>query len=66
MTRRVPDRKEDGLVLLTCLGKSRFTPGVPVDRVVGVLKQVRTFLVRQMVHVFALGGGTLIVKDQAI
>ena len=42
VTGRVADREEDRLVFPTCLLEGGITPGVPVHRVVLVLKKIRT------------------------
>ena len=46
---RVANGKQDRLVLRARQGQRRVAPGVPVDRVVGVLQQVRTALGSQAV-----------------
>src|SRR5690606_10341136 len=47
---RVADREKDRLVLLARLAQRLFAPGVPIDRVVGMLQQVGARLVRQSVR----------------
>ena len=54
VARRVADRQQDRLVLGRGPGQRLLAPRVPVDRVVGVLAQVRAGLVREAVH--AVGG----------
>ena len=43
MAGRVTDRKKDGLVLGASLGEGVLAPRIPVDRVLGVLEEVRRF-----------------------
>ncbi len=50
VARRVADREQDRLVLLARSGARLLTPRVPVDRVVGVLEEVRARLLREAVH----------------
>ena len=50
VARRVPDRQQDRLVLGAGPGERLLAPRVPVDRVVGVLAQVRAGLVGESVH----------------
>src|SRR5205823_10662823 len=47
---RVADREQDRLVLFTRARERLLAPGVPVDRVVSVLEQVRARLARQAIH----------------
>src|SRR5690606_32501606 len=44
---RIPYRQQYRLAALPRQGESLFAPGIPVDRVRGVLQQVRTRLLRQ-------------------
>jgi hypothetical protein len=46
----IADGEEDRLVLLPGAGESFLSPGVPVDRVVGVLEEVRARLAGQAVR----------------
>ena len=48
----VADREQDRPVLVPRAGERLLAPGVPVDRVLGVLEEVRARLVRQPVHGF--------------
>ena len=41
VTGGVPDREEDGPLLIAGAGERLFAPGIPVDRIVRVLEQVR-------------------------
>ena len=50
VARGVADREQDRLVLCARPVERLLAPGVPVDRVVGVLKQVRTGLSGETVH----------------
>ncbi len=54
MARRVSDAEQDWFVLVACFGECRVAPGIPIDRIMCVLKQVRTRLVDQCVRVFVL------------
>jgi len=47
---RIADGEEHGLVLGARLGEGLLAPGVPVDRVVGVLKEVGARLLGQAVR----------------
>ena len=62
VARRVADRQQDRHVALGRRGEGLVAPRVPVDRVVGVLPQVRAGLVGESVHPITLGvrrGGTV-------
>jgi hypothetical protein len=54
VARRIADREQDRLVLLPCSAARFLAPRVPVDRVVGVLEQVRARLLREPVHVLTV------------
>jgi hypothetical protein len=51
VARAVADRNEDGLVLGAGFGERLVAPRVPVDRVGGVLEEVRAGFLREAVHV---------------
>jgi len=51
VTRRIPNRNNQQLVLPLSLLKGLPTPRIPVDRIVRVLKQIRTLLVNEMIGV---------------
>ena len=51
VARGVADREEDGLVVLPRAREGVVAPGIPVDRICRVLKQVGAALARQAVHV---------------
>ena len=50
MARGVADREKDRFVVGASPGKRFIAPGIPVDRIVGVLQQIRTALVRETIH----------------
>jgi hypothetical protein len=52
MTRRVTDAEQDRLILGVGFRQRFCAPRIPVDRVVRVLKQIRTGFVNQRVGVF--------------
>ena len=59
VARGVSDGQEDGLVLATGSLEGLLSPGVPIDRVVRMLKQVRALLIRQAVGPGGLGSSSL-------
>jgi len=48
----VTDGKEDGLIFFSGLLKGSLTPGIPVDRIMSVLKEVRAFLAYEGICIF--------------
>jgi len=50
----ITNREKDRLVFAARLGKRFFAPGIPIDRIMRVLKQVRGLLMRQPVCVLRL------------
>ena len=52
----VPDAQEDDLVFRLRAPERLFTPGVPVDRIVRVLEEIRARLVDEGVGVLVLHG----------
>ena len=55
VARRVPDREQDRPVLLACARERLLAPRKPVDRIAGVLLEVRRCLLGQAVHTGSLG-----------
>src|SRR5204862_3962196 len=51
MTSRIPDAEKYRLIFRASLGESFIPPGIPIDRVMLVLKQIRRFLPREAVRV---------------
>ena len=52
---RVPDREQDRPVLVARAGQRLLAPGVPVDRIAGVLLEIRRRLLGQAVHTRSVG-----------
>jgi hypothetical protein len=52
VARRVADAEQNGFVFFPCSMQRLLAPGIPLDRVVGVLQQVGTGLVGQSVGEF--------------
>jgi hypothetical protein len=50
---RVTDGKKDWFVFLASPRKSVFTPRMPINRVIGVLEQIRGFLPGKAIGMFA-------------
>ena len=49
---RIADAEQDRLVLVPGAAERFFAPGVPIDRIVRVLKQVGADLIHQVVGIF--------------
>jgi hypothetical protein len=45
----ITDGEKDGLVILPGLTKGFFAPGIPVDGIFGMLKEIRAFFPDQMI-----------------
>jgi hypothetical protein len=54
MTGGISDTKKDRFILGACFGQRIFVPGVPVHRVVSMLKQIWGGFVDQTVGVFVV------------
>jgi protease I len=50
MARRVANGKKDRFVVGASPGKRFIAPGIPVDRIIGVLQQIGTALMRETIH----------------
>ncbi len=56
---RVADRQKNGLVFLLGACQRRFAPGIPIDRILRVLQQVRAGLLGEVIAQHLHGPGRL-------
>jgi hypothetical protein len=61
----ITDAQKDGLILPLRFFKSLIAPGIPVDGIAGMLKEIRAFLINQSVQfpVFLIRGVGLQLKN---
>jgi hypothetical protein len=54
MTCRIAYTQKDGLIFSSGFFQSIWPPGIPIDRIMGVLEKIRTGFIDQTVRVFVL------------